>query len=153
MHLEGSRVYRTVNLTDLEARAKDLLTLAEEQRIWLFFGDMGAGKTTLIKALCKALGVKDVVGSPTFSIVNEYQTDADEKVFHFDFYRIKNEEEAYDIGTEDYFYSGRYCFIEWPEKIPSLIPTQHIKVNIQVEDTHHRTLAISIHDGEEENRI
>ena len=154
MHLDTvNQVYRNVSLADLEERAKDVLKWGGGRRIWLFYGDMGAGKTTFIKSLCHALGVDDMVASPTFSIINEYKRDAGESVFHFDFYRIKNEEEAYEIGAEDYFYSGSYCFIEWPEKIPSLIPFSHVKVNIQVEDNQHRTLAISIHDGEEKNRI
>jgi tRNA threonylcarbamoyladenosine biosynthesis protein TsaE len=101
--------------------AKELLDFADSQKIFCLFGEMGAGKTTFVKALCKALGVLDLVSSPTFSIVNEYATEKDEAVFHFDFYRIRNLEEAYDIGYENYFFSGDYCFIEWPEKIESLL--------------------------------
>jgi tRNA threonylcarbamoyladenosine biosynthesis protein TsaE len=101
--------------------AKELLDFADSQKIFCLFGEMGAGKTTFVKALCKALGVLDLVSSPTFSIVNEYATEKSEAVFHFDFYRIRNLEEAYDIGYENYFFSGDYCFIEWPEKIESLL--------------------------------
>jgi tRNA threonylcarbamoyladenosine biosynthesis protein TsaE len=101
--------------------AKELLDFADSQKIFCLFGEMGAGKTTFVKALCKALGVLDLVSSPTFSIVNEYATEKGEAVFHFDFYRIRNLEEAYDIGYENYFFSGDYCFIEWPEKIESLL--------------------------------
>lgn len=154
MHPKDSdRVYRMVSLADLENVANKLIKHAGDEKIWLFYGEMGSGKTALIKALCKAIGVQDLVNSPTFSIVNEYLTDAGSNVYHFDFYRIKNEAEAYDIGTEDYFYSGRYCFIEWPEKIPSLIPSAHVHINIQEENTKHRTIAISVHVGEEKNRI
>ncbi len=101
--------------------AKELIDFADSQKVFCLFGEMGAGKTTFVKAICKALGVVDLVSSPTFSIVNEYATDKGEAVFHFDFYRIRNLEEAYDIGYENYFFSGDYCFIEWPEKIESLL--------------------------------
>lgn len=92
---------------------------------------MGTGKTTLIKSLCQHLGVTEPVTSPTFSIVNEYQG-RESKIFHFDFYRLKNETEALDLGYEEYFYSGAYCFIEWPEKIPNLLPEHYIRVKIEV---------------------
>jgi tRNA threonylcarbamoyladenosine biosynthesis protein TsaE len=122
-------------------------------KVWLFHGEMGSGKTTLIKTVCKTLGVTEAMSSPTFSIVNEYQTVTHNKIYHFDFYRIKNEVEAADIGTEEYFYSGYPCFIEWPEKIPSLIPLQYADVTLQVETNTKRTIAITVHDGKEENRI
>jgi tRNA threonylcarbamoyladenosine biosynthesis protein TsaE len=144
--------FEHVTLEGLHLLAKELLQVDSDKKVWLFFGDMGAGKTTLIKAICAALNVEELVNSPTFSIINEYQAAAG-KVFHFDFYRIKNEAEAHEIGTEEYFYSGDYCFIEWPEKIPSLIPSAHVNISIQTEDNEHRTIAISIHDGEEENRV
>jgi tRNA threonylcarbamoyladenosine biosynthesis protein TsaE len=144
--------FEHVSLEGLHLLAKELLRVDSDKKVWLFFGDMGAGKTTLIKAICAALNVEELVNSPTFSIINEYRSAAG-KVFHFDFYRIKNEAEAYEIGTEEYFYSGDYCFIEWPEKIPSLIPSAHVNISIQTEDNEHRTIAISIHDGEEENRV
>jgi len=92
---------------------------------------MGAGKTTLIKLLCACLGATDPVTSPTFSIVNEYNCTGN-KIYHFDFYRLKNQTEAFDMGYEEYFYSGAYCFIEWPEKIPDLLPEHHIKIQINV---------------------
>jgi tRNA threonylcarbamoyladenosine biosynthesis protein TsaE len=114
---------------------------------------MGSGKTTLIKAVCKVLGVNEAMSSPTFSIVNEYQTLDNGKVYHFDFYRIKDEVEAVDIGTEEYFYSGYPCLIEWPEKIPSLIPLQYAEVHIQVETETKRIIALAVHDGKKENRI
>jgi tRNA threonylcarbamoyladenosine biosynthesis protein TsaE len=118
------------SLTQLPATAQALLNFAGSQKIFLFYGDMGAGKTTFIKALCEQLGVTEPVTSPTFSIVNEY-VGKDAQVYHFDFYRLKNQEEALDMGYEEYFYSGNYCLIEWPEKIPDLLPPHYIRVTIQ----------------------
>jgi tRNA threonylcarbamoyladenosine biosynthesis protein TsaE len=100
--------------------------------VFAFYGAMGAGKTTFVKAICEELGVQDVITSPTFAIVNEYQDGQGEKVFHFDFYRIKRLEEVYDMGYEEYFYSGALCFIEWPELIEQLLPDDAVKVNITV---------------------
>ena len=145
-------VFRSVTLSDLKAIAQRIVEELAEFKVWLFYGEMGSGKTTLIKEICKEAGVADVMSSPTFSIVNEYET-AGGQAFHFDFYRIKNEEEAYDIGTDEYFYSGSPCFVEWPEKIPSLIPPKHASIDLQVEDKSKRTIVISFHDGKEENRI
>lgn len=121
-------------LQDLPGAALQILNLAGKQRIFLFYGDMGAGKTTFIKELCAQLGVQDVVSSPTFSIVNEYTADK-LTLYHFDFYRLKQETEALDLGYEDYFYSGNYCFIEWPEKIPNLLPAGYLKINIKDDGT------------------
>ena len=102
---------------------------------------MGAGKTTLIKALCESLGTAEPVTSPTFSIVNEYIGES-RKIYHFDFYRLKNQTEALDLGYEEYFYSGAYCFIEWPEKIPDLLPEHYISVQIQVTGNNSRQITI-----------
>lgn len=146
-------VFRSVALLDLDTVAQEIVRRLDTINVWLFHGEMGSGKTTLIKTVCKALGVQEATSSPTFSIVNEYQTIAKKKIYHFDFYRIKNEAEAADIGTEEYFYSGYPCFIEWPEKIPSLIPLQYAEVTIQVETNTKRTIAITVHDGKKENRI
>lgn len=118
------------SLTELPAAAQQIVQFAANQRIFLFYGDMGAGKTTFIKSLCEALGVKESVTSPTFSIVNEYRG-ADATVYHFDFYRLKSQTEAFDMGYEEYFYSGAYCFIEWPEKIADLLPDHYLKVSIK----------------------
>ena len=107
-----------------------LISLRHEADVIAFYGSMGAGKTTLIKDLCHRMGVTDEVNSPTFAIVNEYVTDAGESVFHFDFYRIKKLEEAYDIGYENYFYSGFLCLIEWPELIEPLLPDRYLRVDI-----------------------
>ncbi|KQS45980.1 MAG: tRNA (adenosine(37)-N6)-threonylcarbamoyltransferase complex ATPase subunit type 1 TsaE [Flavobacterium lindanitolerans] len=111
-------------------------------KVILFHGDMGAGKTTMIKALSKALGVSNATSSPTFSLVNEYETDGGEIVYHFDVYRLNNESEAYDMGVDEYLYSGEWCFIEWAEKIPSLIPSEHSIITIKVEKDGKRKLTL-----------
>lgn len=110
------------------------------EKVILFEAEMGTGKTTLIKALCKALGVEGTISSPTFSLVNEYETNTGEVVYHFDFYRLKTEEEALDFGVEDYLYSGNYCFLEWSEKIPNLIPERHTVVSISTLENGDRLL-------------
>lgn len=121
----------TFNHTDqLPQVAQELLNTFPEERFFAFFGSMGVGKTTLIKEICNQLGVLDTVCSPTFAIVNEYHTESDEAVYHFDFYRLKNLTEAYDIGYEEYFYSGDYCFTEWTEKIEDLLPSHYVRVEI-----------------------
>ncbi len=136
---------KSIDLSDLASVAKELLNKTK-LRIWLMNGEMGAGKTTLTKALCEALGVEETMSSPTFSIVNEYQTKDKEVVYHFDFYRLKNEVEAMDIGVEEYLDSGYYCFLEWPDKIPNLIPTEHFEVKIK-EHTHTtRTIEYLAHE-------
>lgn len=127
---------------DLKSAARQLLEFAAEQKIFLFEGDMGAGKTTFIKVICEVLGVEDLVSSPTFSIVNEYLS-KDGKIYHFDFYRIKDLQEAYDIGYEEYFYSGDRCLIEWPERIALLIPEHHVNVDIQVTGPEQRLITLS----------
>src|SRR5687767_13502481 len=132
MHPEVKRQsFEKVTLAELEQIGGQLVQTAGNLSVFVFHGDMGSGKTTFIKAICKFLGVTETMSSPTFSIVNEYQTNEGETIFHFDFYRIKNETEAYDIGVEEYFDSGHYCFIEWPEKIPSLLPVRYAEVFIQ----------------------
>ena len=116
--------------SELPQAADALLKAYPDSRVFAFYGQMGAGKTTFIKILCKTLGVQDIVQSPTFAIINEYRRDSGESVFHFDFYRIKKAEEAFDIGYEDYVYSGNYCFIEWPELIEGLLPEDAVRVVI-----------------------
>lgn len=132
-------------LHDLKAAATQLASLFDKNKICLFYGEMGAGKTTLIKSLCEALGVRETVSSPTFAIINEYDA-AGEAIYHFDFYRIKSLQEAFDIGYEDYFYSGSICLIEWPEKIQELVPQDHIAVEIAVIDENKRRLNVKIYN-------
>ena len=121
------------SISELSTAALQLLQQLDGKKIIAFQGQMGAGKTTFIKAICEELGVKDNISSPTFSIVNEYKSAKGEKIYHFDFYRIKNLEEAYDMGYEDYFYSNAYCFVEWPEKIEGLLPDGTVMVNINLD--------------------
>ena len=151
--IHEDNVFRSVTLSELKEVAHDIVSRLDQFKIWLFRGEMGAGKTTLIKEICRAAGIKEGTSSPTFSIVNEYQTSDANKIFHFDFYRIKQEIEAADIGTEEYFDSGYPCFVEWAEKIPSFIPSRFAEVTIAVETYTQRTIAISLHDGKKENRI
>ncbi|MGK6352475.1 tRNA (adenosine(37)-N6)-threonylcarbamoyltransferase complex ATPase subunit type 1 TsaE [Parapedobacter sp. DT-150] len=124
-------VIEVANLAALPDAAAQVLAAAGGHRIFLFYGDMGAGKTTLIKSICQQLGVTDATSSPTFAIVNEYASAAG-TVYHFDFYRIRSEREAFDLGYEDYFYSGRYCFVEWPDKIAGLLPGDAVVLHLQV---------------------
>ena len=124
------------NIDSIGKAAKEFVALMGEHTIFAFYGKMGSGKTTFIKAICEELGVEDVITSPTFAIVNEYHTaTADEVIYHFDFYRIKKTEEVYDMGYEEYFYSGDVCFIEWPELIEDLLPDDAVRVSIhEIED-------------------
>ncbi|MBI4945117.1 MAG: tRNA (adenosine(37)-N6)-threonylcarbamoyltransferase complex ATPase subunit type 1 TsaE [Bacteroidetes bacterium] len=145
------------SLSELPAAAKQILSFAGDKKIFCFYGELGAGKTTLIKEICKQLGVKDAGSSPTFSLVNEYKTAAPtlkegkgnsslgreqtapfraggDTIYHFDLYRLKSESEIYDIGYEDYLFSGNYCFIEWPEKIERLLPEDYVRVQIEVKN-------------------
>ena len=120
------------NVEQLNSIAKQILDYTSTHKKFAFYGEMGVGKTTLIKALSLQLGVTDIVSSPTFSIVNEYQANKNTKVYHFDFYRIEDEKEAYDMGYEEYFFSNAYCFIEWSEKIPNLIEDDMVKIKMSV---------------------
>lgn len=123
-----------MELNELDVLAREILKAAGNERIFAFYGEMGAGKTTLIKALCSALESEVTATSPTFSIVNEYQTKNNQHIYHFDCYRIDDEEEAADIGLEEYFYSGHYCFIEWPEKIAGFLPETFLKLELFFEN-------------------
>ena len=129
------------SLEEIGAVAEEFIRLAmQEDTVFAFNGQMGAGKTTFIKALCEVLGVSEPVTSPTFAIVNEYRSDeTGELIYHFDFYRIKKLEEAYDMGCEDYFYSGAVCLIEWPELVEDLLPGNTVWVDIKVNDAETRT--------------
>jgi tRNA threonylcarbamoyladenosine biosynthesis protein TsaE len=122
---------RIDNLENIHEAAKQFIENMGNGKVFAFYGSMGAGKTTFIKAICECLGVEDVITSPTFAIVNEYRSEASaELIYHFDFYRIKKLEEVYDMGYEDYFYSGALCFIEWPELIEEILPQDATKVTI-----------------------
>lgn len=129
----------TYQLSDLQNIAQQIIDHSTS-KIILFEAEMGMGKTTLIKEIVRCLGVEDVANSPTFSIVNEYKTTANGTVYHFDMYRIEEEEEALDFGIEEYFYSNNWCFIEWPERIPNLIPENHHVIRITLVDENTRTL-------------
>ena len=131
----------TYEFTSIAQIPPAIFNYSDSQKIFLFYGEMGAGKTTLIKVLCEYLGTSDAATSPTFSIVNEYAAPQG-KIYHFDFYRLKNETEALDMGYEEYFYSGNYCFIEWPEKISGLLPEHFTRVNIKVTGDNSREITI-----------
>lgn len=120
------------SLDHIHEAARQFIAAMGDNTVFALYGKMGAGKTTFIKALCQELGVEDVVTSPTFAVINEYRSDlAGELIYHFDFYRIKKLEEVYDMGYEDYFYSGALCFIEWPELVEELLPGSTVKVTIE----------------------
>ena len=129
---------RIDSLENIRAAAREFIENMGESRVFAFYGKMGAGKTTFVKAICEELGVEDVITSPTFAIINEYTIDTPHStfltphstIFHFDFYRIKKLEEVYDMGYEDYFYSGALCFIEWPELIEEILPDDAVRVSI-----------------------
>lgn len=133
----------SINSTaELGALAQQLLTFANGNKFFVFEGEMAAGKTTFIKAFCEVLGVNDIVSSPTFSIVNEYEAE-NGLVYHFDFYRLKNLQEAYDIGYEEYFYSNTICLVEWPTKVEELLPEEYIKVEITIKGENSRTFSFT----------
>ncbi len=119
--------------------AKEFISHVGKHRVFAFYGKMGAGKTTFVKAICEELGVEDVITSPTFAIINEYE--GDETIYHFDFYRIKKLEEVYDMGYEDYFYSGALCFIEWPELIEEILPDDAVRVSITEQENGSRVVS------------
>ena len=126
---------RINTINDISAAAKDFVAAMDGNTVFAFYGKMGAGKTTFIKAVCQELGVTDVINSPTFAIVNEYLDGEGNPIYHFDFYRIKREQDVLDIGYEDYVYSGCLCFMEWPELIEDLLPTDAVRITItQQED-------------------
>ena len=135
---------KITSLENIDSAAKDFIELMGDDTIFAFYGKMGAGKTTFIKALCKALGVEEEVNSPTFAIVNEYRSETTaELIYHFDFYRIKKVEEVFDLGYEDYFYSGALCFIEWPELIEELLPADTKKISIEENNDGERIITIN----------
>ena len=125
---------RVKSIDGIVEAAKAFVDAMGEKRVFAFYGKMGVGKTTFIKAVCEEMSVEDVINSPTFAIVNEYVDGRGEPVYHFDFYRIKKEQEVLDIGYEDYVYSGNVCFMEWPELIEGLLPADVVKVNIEEDE-------------------
>ena len=128
---------------ELRPAVRKLLDQTKGKRIYAFYGAMGAGKTTIIKAICEYLGASDIVSSPTFTLVNEYRTANGESLYHIDFYRIKRMEEVFDFGVEEYLTGDSYCFMEWPELIEDILPTDRVNVRITVDDREQRTLIIS----------
>lgn len=128
------------SLSDLNIVAEKFLRLMQGKKVFAFFGPMGVGKTTFIKALCNELGVVEIVTSPTFALINEYQTGNGELIYHFDFYRIEKIEEVFDFGYEDYFFSGNYCFIEWPDKVAEILPENVVFVQLVENSDGSRTI-------------
>ena len=140
---ESTKVLMKKNYTlkQLPQIAQQIIDVSSKKTL-LFYGSMGVGKTTLIKEIVKQLGVDDVVSSPTFSLVNEYQSRSGETIYHFDFYRIHSEEEALDIGIEDYFYNNDWCFIEWPEKVKNLLPLNAVEIHLSLNNDETRNILI-----------
>jgi len=130
------------SLDKIDEVAEAFLKEYAQPAVFCFYGSMGAGKTTFIQSLCEKLEVVDVVNSPSFAIVNEYNTKNDDSIYHFDFYRLKEESEAFDLGYEDYFYSDSYCFVEWPEKIENLLPAKRFDVTVTVLDDMSRQIEV-----------
>jgi tRNA threonylcarbamoyladenosine biosynthesis protein TsaE len=135
-------VLKINSLKEINAVAKEFLSLVGNKRVFALYGAMGVGKTTFVKAICDEMGVEDTINSPTFSIVNEYHTPKEDIIYHFDFYRIEDVKEAYDFGYEDYFYSKAMCFIEWPEKIESILPDDAVEVIFEEESDGSRSITI-----------
>ena len=135
----------TINTTaELEKAAKEFIKMTRGHKKFAFYGPMGSGKTTFIKALCHAMGAKDVVTSPSFALINEYRSGCDDLYFHFDLYRINSVEEVYDLGYEEYFYGDGYCFVEWPEKAEMLLPVDTVKVHLEEAGENIRLVHIDI---------
>lgn len=132
---------KNYSLQELSQIATEIIRFAEHKKV-LFYGEMGVGKTTLIKEIVRQLGVSDNVSSPSFSLVNEYHTNNNEKVYHFDFYRIDKEEEALDIGVEEYFYDNCWCLVEWPNKVENLLPLKSLSIIITVNNKQQRTIEL-----------
>jgi tRNA threonylcarbamoyladenosine biosynthesis protein TsaE len=132
---------KNYSLQNLSSIAAEIISSVKNKTL-LFYGEMGVGKTTLIKEICQQLGILDNISSPTFSLVNEYQTSKEEKFFHFDFYRIEEEEEALDIGIEEYFDSDAWCLVEWPENIENLLPLDAVQIHLSILDDEQRNIQL-----------
>lgn len=130
------------SLDGIADAARQFVDAMGENKVFAMFGPMGVGKTTFVKAICEILGVEDTITSPTFAIVNEYRTNTGDQIFHFDFYRIRKVEEVYDMGYEDYVYSGAVCFLEWPELIEELLPEDAVRVTLSEEEDGTRTITL-----------
>ena len=137
-------IRNVASIKDLPGAAEALLSSFPQNKVFAFYGTLGAGKTTFIKEICWQLGIVDNVSSPTFALINQYMKTDGTSVYHFDFYRIKNASEALDIGFEEYVYSGDYCFIEWPEKIAEYLPDDHIAVKINEDDKGNRIITAAM---------
>lgn len=133
------KTYTAKSINDLSKIAEDILSEYKSERIFAFYGKMGSGKTTFIKEICKKLGVEDIITSPSFAIINEYSDKKNNKIYHFDFYRIESQEEAFDFGYEEYIFSSNFCFIEWPELIENLLPDSYVKIDILEKENGMRT--------------
>ncbi len=132
------------SLSTINAVAKEFLSTIDKNKVIALHGEMGAGKTTFVHAVCEAMGVTDTIGSPTFSIINQYQTNDGNTIYHIDMYRLKDEEEAIQTGVEDCLYSGNYCFVEWPEKAPGIFPDETLHISIVAVDNETRKLTINL---------
>ena len=134
--------FRIENLNEIRKTARSFLDSFRGKKIFAFYGPLGSGKTTFIKALCEELKVEDNVSSPSFSIINEYKSKGNGVIYHFDFYRIEKQEEVYDLGYEEYFYAGKICFIEWPDIIVDILPDETVHVRIQPDPAPARLLRV-----------
>ncbi|WP_020527899.1 tRNA (adenosine(37)-N6)-threonylcarbamoyltransferase complex ATPase subunit type 1 TsaE [Flexithrix dorotheae] len=141
----NSLILTSSSLADLNDIAGKIVEFSSDQKIWLFEGEMGVGKTTLIKHLAERLGSEDLINSPTYGLVNEYEDGNGNPFYHFDFYRIKNEVEALEMGCEEYFYSGNICLIEWPSKIEKLIPENHLMIAMELGNENQRIINLTKH--------
>jgi tRNA threonylcarbamoyladenosine biosynthesis protein TsaE len=135
-----------VTLPDLDQAARRLVQQGKDHRVWLVHGEMGSGKTTMIKALCRQLGVKDTPASPTFALVHEYRRGSGDPIYHVDLYRLRNEHEVMNLGIGEYLDSGHYCFIEWPERAPGLVSIPHADLQLSTIDKDTRLVSLELHD-------